>query len=364
MGNCLNCVLSVLKLLFWIANSDAQGLTRAVNNSVTAILVFGDSTVDTGNNNYWPTLLAKANFMPYGRDFPTHSATGRFSNGRLATDFLASYIGLKENVPPYLDPNLSIEDLKTGVSFASAGSGFDPDTPKITNVIPIPKQLEYFIEYKKRMVSAIGEQETEHRISKAVFLVSAGTNDFVLNYYNSPPRQLTFSITAYEHFVLELAINFLQDLVDQGARKVIFTGLSPIGCLPAVITQKSSSLQRHCIDHISKAARDFNHLIEKELNNLQERLASTNGAKFYITDTYGPLDNMIHGAGSAAFDDVNKGCCGYLGTCAVGPVCNKYVPVCQDASKYVFWDAVHPTEIAYYKVFKSIQPTIDRILRE
>jgi len=43
----------------------------------------------------------------------------------------ASYLGLKELVPPYLDPNLSDKELVTGVSFASAGSGFDPLTPML-----------------------------------------------------------------------------------------------------------------------------------------------------------------------------------------------------------------------------------------
>lgn len=44
----------------------------------------------------------------------------------------ANYVGLKDYVPPYLDPNLSTEELLTGVSFASAGSGFDPLTPTIS----------------------------------------------------------------------------------------------------------------------------------------------------------------------------------------------------------------------------------------
>lgn len=44
----------------------------------------------------------------------------------------ASYVGIKEYVPPYLDPTLSMEELMTGVSFASAGSGFDPLTPRIS----------------------------------------------------------------------------------------------------------------------------------------------------------------------------------------------------------------------------------------
>jgi hypothetical protein len=38
------------------------------------------------------------------------------------------YLGIKEAMPAYLDPNLSTEDLLTGVCFASSGSGYDPLT--------------------------------------------------------------------------------------------------------------------------------------------------------------------------------------------------------------------------------------------
>ncbi|CAH2046250.1 unnamed protein product [Thlaspi arvense] len=97
---------------------------------VSAIFVFGDSTVDPGNNNYIKTIF-KCNFPPYGLDFKNSIPTGRFCNGRLVTDFIGSYIGVKENVPAYLDPNLGINELISGVSFASAGSGFDPLTPTL-----------------------------------------------------------------------------------------------------------------------------------------------------------------------------------------------------------------------------------------
>lgn len=53
---------------------------------VPAMIIFGDSIVDVGNNNNISTLI-KANFPPYGRDFVTHRPTGRFCNGKLATDF-------------------------------------------------------------------------------------------------------------------------------------------------------------------------------------------------------------------------------------------------------------------------------------
>ena len=53
---------------------------------VPALLVFGDSIVDPGNNNYVDTI-GRANFPPYGRDFPHGLPTGRYSNGKVPSDF-------------------------------------------------------------------------------------------------------------------------------------------------------------------------------------------------------------------------------------------------------------------------------------
>jgi len=58
--------------------------------------VFGDSTVDTGNNNYFPTWL-NASRDPYGIDYIPRS--GRFCNGRIVTDFIG------EPCPPVLHGN-------------------------------------------------------------------------------------------------------------------------------------------------------------------------------------------------------------------------------------------------------------------
>jgi hypothetical protein len=103
---------------------------------VPALIVFGDSTVDTGNNNYISTLV-KSDFAPYGRDLrPPGSGgggsagqpTGRFSNGRLAIDFISEAFGLPPLVPAYLDPDANMSSLATGACFASAGAGYDNAT--------------------------------------------------------------------------------------------------------------------------------------------------------------------------------------------------------------------------------------------
>jgi hypothetical protein len=52
-------------------------------------LVFGDSLVDNGNNNYLATT-ARADAPPYGIDYqPSHRPTGRFSNGYNIPDFIS-----------------------------------------------------------------------------------------------------------------------------------------------------------------------------------------------------------------------------------------------------------------------------------
>lgn len=54
---------------------------------VPAFFIIGDSSVDCGNNNFLGTL-ARADRLPYGRDFDTHKPTGRFCNGRIPVDYL------------------------------------------------------------------------------------------------------------------------------------------------------------------------------------------------------------------------------------------------------------------------------------
>jgi hypothetical protein len=89
-GNATLLLLLVLGVSAWRAGGTVagdQGRPR-----VPAILVFGDSIVDTGNNNAVHTLT-KADYSPYGKDL---NGTGRFSNGRIPPDM----IGLSFSTTP------------------------------------------------------------------------------------------------------------------------------------------------------------------------------------------------------------------------------------------------------------------------
>lgn len=59
------------------------------HEKVPAVIVFGDSIVDPGNNNHVKTIV-KCNFPPYGRDFIGRKPTGRFCNGVVPSDIIGT----------------------------------------------------------------------------------------------------------------------------------------------------------------------------------------------------------------------------------------------------------------------------------
>lgn len=355
----------LLMWLVWVVHDlvvEAGNLQRPFNNTISAVFVFGDSTVDSGNNNFVSTPF-RCNFPPYGTNFAHRTPTGRFTDGRLVTDFIAAYVGIKEYVPPYLEPKLSIEELMSGVSFASAASGFDPLTPQLLSTIPMEKQVEYFRDYKRRMEVAIGKEATKSVISKAAYLVSAGTNDVVLNYYGTPFRRNTYDIHAYLQFLLHNAQNFIQELMKAGAEVIAVVGMPPIGCLPIAITAASGVEalgRRPCIHSLSSLALDYNEKLQNTvLANMRRQYS---GATLIYADVFKPLNDLIHNPSHFGLDVVNAGCCG-SGLVEAGVLCSPESSVCENASKYVFFDSVHPTEAAYYYIFHTIRPLIDSFLK-
>lgn len=136
--------------------NNCQTDIRSPKNHVS-LFIFGDSLFDAGNNNYLKHAAFRSNFFPYGQTFFKHP-TGRFSDGRLISDFIGMIIsfpflahsGLLDSflcykmgfwasnliaynrfivaeylklplLPPYLQPGN--QNYTHGVNFASAGAG-------------------------------------------------------------------------------------------------------------------------------------------------------------------------------------------------------------------------------------------------
>ncbi|KAF2563329.1 hypothetical protein F2Q70_00017896 [Brassica cretica] len=171
----------------------------AAKHNVTTIVVFGDSSVDPGNNNFLNTDL-KGNFSPYGGNFVNHKSTGRLCDGLLAPDFIAEAMGYPP-IPAFLDPTLTQADLPRGASFASAGSGYDDLTANISNVWSFSTQATYFLHYKIHLNKLVGPLESAKMINNAIFLMSMGSNDFLQNYLVDFTRQKQFTVEQYIDFL-------------------------------------------------------------------------------------------------------------------------------------------------------------------
>ncbi|MCO5581679.1 hypothetical protein L7F22_035568 [Adiantum nelumboides] len=100
-----------------------------------AFVIFGDSLVDGGNNNYIVSV-AKANNLPFGIDFPK-GPTGRFTNGKVVLDVIAELISLPYP-PPYLDPKIRGNAILQGVSYPNAHVNLLPHLRNLIFLVPPP----------------------------------------------------------------------------------------------------------------------------------------------------------------------------------------------------------------------------------
>ncbi|XP_024966914.1 GDSL esterase/lipase At5g42170-like [Cynara cardunculus var. scolymus] len=322
------------------------------NDSVPALIAFGDSFMDSGNNNALLTVI-KANFPPYGEDFMGGKPTGRFSNGKIMPDMIAERLGLKDYVPAYLDPSVEENELPFGTSFASGGSGYDSLTSKIVNVIPLSDQLEMFKEYIAKLKRIVGEEEANNIIEKSLYLVSWSSNDWAIPYTAVPIRRLQYDVPAYSNLLVNIATNFAQEIYKLGARRIAFFGAPYFGCFPLGRTAGGGIL-RMCGDKLNEEAQSFNNMLKRQIEVLGSSLPQS---RITYIDYYKLMQQIIENHQQYGFDVVDRGCCG-TGVVETIVLCNKFSPICLDDSKFLFWDSVHLTEKGYNIVVDHALPDL------
>ncbi|XP_011008871.1 PREDICTED: GDSL esterase/lipase APG [Populus euphratica] len=332
------CYRAALILAFAFALVDVGWAQDAL---VPAIITFGDSAVDVGNNDYLPTIF-KANYPPYGRDFVDHKPTGRFCNGKLATDITAETLGFKSYAPAYLSPEASGKNLLIGSNFASAASGYDERAAALNHAIPLSQQLEYFKEYQSKLAKVAGSKSASI-IKGALYILSAGSSDFLQNYYVNPYLNKIYTADQYGSYLVGSFTSFVKTLYGLGGRKLGVTSLPPLGCLPAARTIFGYH-ENGCISRINTDAQQFNKKINSAATSLQKQLP---GLKIVIFDIFQPLYDLVKSPSKNGFQEARRGCCGTGTVETTILLCNpKSLGTCPNATKYVFWDSVHPSQAA------------------
>ncbi|RWW25103.1 hypothetical protein GW17_00010557 [Ensete ventricosum] len=231
-----------ISLLFTTASITT--ITAGAGEAV--IFAFGDSLSDVGNNNYLPFSLAKSDYPWYGIDY--YNGPNRV----LCHGSAAAKLGVPSS-PPYLSLSMNDDAILGGVNYASGGAG-------ILNETGI-----YFVGHLLRL--------PQHQLLHVSIL-----NTIVLNLQI---QKLSFDdqISCFEK---------TKRLYKLGARKVVFHGLAPMGCIPS---QRATAADGKCLGFVNDYVLQFNSRVKKLLVGLNSKLP---GAQMAFADCYNVVLDLIN----------------------------------------------------------------------
>ncbi|XP_027338728.1 GDSL esterase/lipase 5-like [Abrus precatorius] len=338
---CITLIQFIASISFITSQSLINEPSTSTTTITTAFFIFGDSTVDSGNNNYINTILEnRADYIPYGQNGYFEQPTGRFSDGRVIVDFIAEYAKLPL-IPPFLQP---LADFSSGVNFASGGAGVLSETNQGL-VIDLQTQLRHFEEVRKSLAENLGEEKAKELISKAVYFISIGSNDYMGGYLGNQKMQERYNPEQYVGMVIGNLTQAIQTLYENGARKFGFLSLSPLGCLPALRALNPEADKGGCFEAASDLALAHNNALSNVLTGIEHILK---GFMYSNSNFYYWLQDRLNNPTSYGFKDGINACCGsgpYGGifTCGDSKKVTEY-SVCNNIGDYVWWDSFHPTE--------------------
>ncbi|MBA0610278.1 hypothetical protein Godav_011145 [Gossypium davidsonii] len=316
-----------------------------------ATFVFGDSLAEVGNNNHLQYSLARSDYPWYGIDFTGRKATGRFTNGRTIGDILSEKLGTS-SPPPYLSLSQNDDAILQGVNYASGGAGILNETGQyFIQRLTFDDQINYFKKTKERIRAKIGAQAANKLCNEATYFIGIGSNDYVNNFlqpFLPDGQQYT-----HDEFV-ELLTSTLEQqfsrLYQLGARKILFHGLGPLGCIPS---QRVKSKTGQCLKRVNEWMMEFNSKVQKLINSLNKHLPN---AQMMFADTYAAVLDLIENPTAYGFKVSNTSCCNV--DTSIGGLCLPNSKLCSERKDYVFWDAFHPSdaanEVLAQKLFSSL----------
>lgn len=268
----------------------ASGWAQAAPFS--AVQAFGDSLSDNGN-----FYAASGQVLPVALPPPPYFQ-GRFSNGPVAVEYLAAKFGV-----PLFDH-----------AFGGATSG-------LTNAqVPPQAGALHLTGLLSQVNSFVGGAPVD---PSALFLVWAGSNDFLTGDLNQAPAIIAQAVTN-----LSTAVG---TLYAAGARQFLLPLMPNLGLTPEA--QAGGPAAVGALTAISAA---FAGALSSAYEGLEGMLP---GASFTIFDTFSAQNALV--ANAAAFGITNT-----TDACFSGFVDQPGV-VCADPNSHFFWDRNHPSALVH-----------------
>ncbi|XP_059454492.1 GDSL esterase/lipase At1g29670-like isoform X2 [Corylus avellana] len=307
---------------------------------IKGLFIFGSSLVDNGNNNFLQDSLAKADYLPYGIDFPL-GPTGRFTNGKNVIDLLGDHLKLPSLIPAFADPSTKGSKIVHGVNYASGASGILDDTGLIAgHVISLSQQIRNFEKVTLPDLEAQLECRSRVVLPKYLFVVGTGGNDYSFNYFLGKSD----SNVSLQAFTANLTASLSQQLMlfNFGARRFVLMSVNPLGCSPTVMLNQQIS-RNGCVQGLNRAAHLFNTHLKSLVDVLKSEMP---GSTSVYVNSYKIIRDIIRNPISKGFKDASRSCCevASMNEGGNGILCKRGGQACAERSSHVFFDGLHPTE--------------------
>ncbi|GAB4855045.1 hypothetical protein Ancab_023630 [Ancistrocladus abbreviatus] len=319
-------------------------------NGGLKLFVFGDSYADTGN---WNKSIAASWKVPYGMTYPGKPA-GRFSDGRILTDYIASHYGISPPVPYELRNSAGIKESGSGINFAYGGTGVFNTSISEPN---ITTQISFF----QQLIDA--KAYTKPDLLASFALVSVCGNDYG-TFLKSGGSQK--SLAEFTKSVINQLVSDLKSIHALGVPKVAVTALEPMGCLPAITIFSS---YKSCNDKINAIAQSHNQLLVQSVEQLNNQSGQPT---FFIVDLYDAFKSAIQmhqnqrqaGGRNLQYEDALTPCCQGVSSdfeCGSKEGDQVKYTICKKPELSFFWDLVHPAQNGWHGVYLAIRFSLPQL---
>lgn len=268
------------------------------------IYIFGDSFSDSGN-----VFNATNGIIPPSQTY----FNGRFSNGPIWVDYLASDLGLTLN-------------LKNNFAFGGATTG--TENIGLPSLPGLQQQINSFV-------------SAQTADPNALYIIWAGTNDYLSYFFGGVPNPT--------NTVGNLSAE-LTSLVADGARDIMVVNLPDLGKLPFANfdSQRSNLFNTFSSTH--------NSSLDTTLKSLRQQLSpDINIIELNVNSLF---DKVIAAPDKFGFSNVTTSCISK--DLSVVPIDVRAQKVLCNPEKFLFWDEVHPTTTTHKLIgelaFSALEP--------
>ncbi|TVU03383.1 hypothetical protein EJB05_51074 [Eragrostis curvula] len=306
------------------------------------LFVFGDSFADTGNLPKSDlSEVSRQWYTPYGTTRGVQ--TGRFSDGNVQTDFVATILGRYRIAPTTYRVAKRFGD-PAGMNFAHGGAGVFEVPRKVPT---LSQQIGYF---KELIDSGIIDK---WNIDQSVAMIAISGNDYIRVANMTSEKEMI----AFVGKVTSEIAKCVKRLQKIGLGKVLVNNMHPLGCTP---WQTRPANYTQCKTMPNMGTFYHNDGLNKKLN-------AAKSDDVYVVDLYKAFSSIVNPSDSTAnpplvarqFTHKLKPCCrssdpdGYCGQ--VDDDGKELFTLCDNPENHFYWDDVHPSDAGWDAVMEQLE---------